>query len=227
MFTKKQAGLGFFLCPYYFFSTWDIAISNLKNLKINLNFTNTVLLLCTCWTEKHISYVEKHIMYSWNQTQWLHFLYVWKDFFFPYYFPMANPPYLQGCSFTPISPQNSCHISTSVNHNLALLHSNSCDRLTQTLYSWQSESRGCSLQWRSRYCLSRGFSSLSSLALIIFTAIWISLSAFKKDRNKEMNNTVLTTDFNGDTNCVIYIQVHRNLLSLRGHRWRCLLRLSH
>lgn len=33
-----------------------------------------------------------------------------------------------------------------------------------------------------------------------------------------MKNTMLTTDFNGDINCVIgvYIQVYRNLLSLGG-----------
>lgn len=33
-----------------------------------------------------------------------------------------------------------------------------------------------------------------------------------------MNTTVLTTDFNGDINCLIgvYIQIHRNLLSLGG-----------
>lgn len=76
---------------------------------------------------------------------------------------------------------------TEVKVSMVSLHCYSCNRWIHTWYSWQSESRGCILQWRAQYCLSRGFSSLPSLSSAILTAIWISLSAFRnqqKQRNE-------------------------------------------
>lgn len=92
--------------------------------------------------------------------------------------------YLQHCVL--FSPAPLKHVG--VNHRATMLPVTltfiiltvmSCK--TQTLYSLQLESRGCIWHWRERYCLSRGCSSLPSLDSTIFTAIWMSLSALKKE----------------------------------------------
>lgn len=113
--------------------------------------------------------------------------------------------------------------AATLNHLLTTtscrLHCYSCNRRIQTWYSWQSESRGCILQWRARYCLSRGFSSLSSLFSTILTAIWISLSAFKNNKKTKKWMTQCWPQTVMESTGVD-IQVHRNLLSLGRCRWR-------